>query len=167
MPIVPWPAGTDLAAGRPDWSRLHSLKRRLLAVCFGAGVDSTAMLVALHAAGIRPHIITFADVGAEKPETMAHLERMNAVLAAWGWPPIDICRKIPLASTGYDDLYGNCIANETLPSLAFGMASCSIKYKQIPQDQFIKGARRGPLPQFEHDGWPRPQLRLESLGEGQ
>jgi len=124
--------------------RLRPLKRRLIAVCFGAGVDSTAMLVALYLAGIRPHVITFADVGAEKPETMTHLDRMNAVLASWGWPPITACRKIPLASTGYDDLYGNCIANETLPSLAFGMKSCSIKWKQRPQDQAIKGARSGP-----------------------
>ncbi|SNS68615.1 hypothetical protein SAMN06295912_11277 [Sphingomonas laterariae] len=107
-------------------SRLRPLKRRLLAVCFGAGVDSTAMLVALRLAGIRPHVITFADVGAEKPETMAHVELMNALLALWGWLPISICRKLPLPSTGYDDLYGNCIANETLPSLAFGMKSCSL-----------------------------------------
>lgn len=105
---------------------LRPLKHRLLAVCFGAGVDSTAMLVALRLAGIRPQVITFADVGAEKPETIAHVELMNALLASWGWPPISVCRKIPLASTGYDDLYGNCIANETLPSLAFGMKSCSL-----------------------------------------
>jgi len=52
---------------------------------------------------------------------MVHLDRIAAILADWGWPPIIVCRKIPLASTGYEDLYGNCIVNETLPSLAFGM----------------------------------------------
>lgn len=142
--------------GSPSFvrERLQPLRRRLLAACFGAGVDSTAMLVALHLAGIRPHVITFADVGeGEKPETIAHVHRMNEVLASWGWPPVATCRKVPLASTGYDSLYGNCIANETLPSLAFGMKSCSIKWKQKPQDQFIKGARSGPNAGPPHPVW--------------
>lgn len=138
--------------------RLASLlKGRLLAVCFGSGVDSTAMLVALHLAGARPHVITFADTGAEKPETMAHLDRTNTVLDAWCWDPIVVCRKVPLASTGYDDLYGNCIANETLPSLAFGRKSCSIKWKQKPQDQAIKGARSGPNAAPPHPIWIEAQ----------
>lgn len=138
-------------------SRLRPLKHRLLAACFGAGVDSTAMLVALHLAGIQPHVITFADVGAEKPETIAHLGRMDAVLESWGWPPISVCRKIPLASTGYDDLYGNCIVNQTLPSLAFGKKSCSGKWKQSPQDQFLKGVRSGPNAAPPHPLWIEAQ----------
>lgn len=96
------------------------LAGRLLAVCYGAGVDSTALLVALKLADLRPDVITFADLAAEKPETMAHLDRVGAVLGQWGWPDITICRKKTLPGTGYDDLYGNCIANQTLPSLASG-----------------------------------------------
>lgn len=136
---------------------LSALDGRLLAACFGAGVDSTAMLVALHLAGLRPHVISFADLAAEKPETMVHLDRMNAVLATWGWPPITICRKSTLASTGYDDLYGNCIANETLPSRAFGLKSCSIKWKQKPQDQLLKGSRSGPNAAPPHPVWEEAQ----------
>lgn len=126
---------------------------RLVALSFGAGVDSTAMLVALRVAGIRPDVITFADTGGEKPETLAHLARMNLVLASWKWPLIDVCRKVPMASTGYVDLFGNCMDNETLPSLAFGMKSCSIKWKQDPQDYFIKGAKRGPNACAPHPLW--------------
>lgn len=129
------------------------LEGRQVVVSFGAGVDSTAMLVALRAAGIRPALITFANTNAEKPESLAHLARMNQVLAAWGWPLIQICRKVPMAATGYSDLEGNCLANETLPSLAFGMKSCSIKWKQVPQDQFIKGAMRGPNKCDPHPVW--------------
>ncbi|MCX4177839.1 MULTISPECIES: hypothetical protein [Paraburkholderia] len=130
-----------------------ALAGRTLALCFGSGVDSTAMLVALHAAGIRPDVITFADTGGEKPETIKHLDLMNTVLREWGWPLIDVCRKIPLASTGYADLYGNCLANETLPSLAFGMKSCSIKWKAAIQDQFLKGAKSGPNARLPHPLW--------------
>lgn len=130
-----------------------ALAERPLVVCFGSGVDSTAMLVALHEAELRPRVITFADTGGEKPETIAHIDAMNMVLTDWGWPTIDVCRKVPLASTGYTDLYGNCLKNETLPSLAFGMKSCSIKWKQDPQDQFLKGVSRGPNARPAHPLW--------------
>lgn len=134
-----------------------ALDGRLISLSFGAGVDSTAMIVALHAAGIVPRIITFADTGGEKPETLEHIERMNVILASWNWPLITICRKIPKATTGYTDLYGNCLANETLPSLAFGKKGCSQKWKRIPQDQFIKGVSRGPNKCEPHPIWTESQ----------
>lgn len=130
-----------------------ALSGRPLAVCYGAGVDSTAMLVALKLAGLRPGIITFADTVAEKPPTLQHLDRMDDVLAGWGWSPIVRCRKKTLPATGYEDLYGNCIANETLPSLAFGLKSCSIKWKHGSQDQAIKGAASGPNASVAHPIW--------------
>jgi hypothetical protein len=140
-----------------------ALAGRLMALCFGAGVDSTAMLVALRAAELRPDVITFADTGGEKPDTLAHADRMNQVLRSWGWPAIDLCRKVPKASTGYLDLYGNCLANETLPSLAFGLKSCSIKWKQVPQDQHMKGARSGPSRRPPHPVWLRAQASGERI----
>lgn len=141
----------------------EALSGRLLAACFGAGVDSTGMLVALKLADLRPDIITFADLEAEKPPTIEHLDRMNQVLADWGWEPITIVRKRTLPDTGYSDLYGNCIVNETLPSLAFGMKSCSIKWKQKPQDQVIKGAKSGPNASQPHPIWLAAQARGERI----
>ena len=138
-----------------------ALEGRLIAACFGSGVDSTAMLIALHEANIKPDIISFADTGGEKPNTLIHLEKMNEVLAAWGWPLIDVCVKQTLDSTSYNDLYGNCVDNQTLPSLAFGMKSCSIKWKQQPQDNFIKGVARGPNKRDAHPIWQK-SLALDS-----
>jgi len=134
--------------------------RRLLAgrtvvVCFGAGVDSTAMLVLLHACGIRPDAITFGDTGGEKKETLLHLARMNDVLDGWGWPMVTQCQKRTLATTGYSDLEGNCLKNETLPSLAFGLKSCSLKWKSGPQNQFLMGVTKGPAKRPPHDLWLR------------
>jgi hypothetical protein len=136
---------------------------RTIAVCFGSGVDSTAMLVALFLAGIRPDVITFADTGGEKPETYTHVERINVVLAAWGWPLIQTVSKKTKASTGYTTLEGNCVENQTLPSLAFGMKSCSIKWKQGPQDQFLKGAISGPNARDPHPLWISTQARGERI----
>jgi len=140
-----------------------ALGGRILAVCYGAGVDSTAMLIALQQAALRPAIITFADLQAEKPPTLDHLDRMDRVLAGWSWPAIVRCRKETLPRTGYSDLYGNCIANETLPSLAFGLKSCSIKWKQKPQDQAIKGAKTGPNAALPHPAWIEAQRRGERI----
>lgn len=133
----------------------HALLGRLQVVCFGAGLDSSAMLVALHEADLKPDVITFANTGGEKKATMLHLDRMNKVLASWGWPQIDVCVKKTLPTTPYDDLYGNCISNETLPSLAFGLKSCSIKYKQGPQDSFLIGVKSGPFKHPPHPLWDR------------
>lgn len=135
-----------------------SLCGKLLALAFGSGVDSTALLVALHEAGIRPDVITFANTGGEKPETIAHIDRVNRVLTEWGWPLVVMVHKQPLPGTGYVDLYGNCWKNETLPSLAFGMKSCSIKWKQVPQDQYIKGCKRGPGKRDPHAVWQQSQV---------
>lgn len=135
------------------------LSGRLIALCFGAGVDSTAMMVALRDAGIRPDVITFANTGGEKPETLDHVAKMNDVLSSWGWPLVDEVRKVPQASTGYADLYGNCLSNVTLPSLAYGRKSCSEKWKRVPQDQFIKGVTRGEAKRRPHPVWEEAQAR--------
>ena len=128
-------------------------------VCYGGGVDSTAMLILLKRQGLRPDAITFADVGGEKPETYETVKRMNTWCIDNGFPAVTVCTKATLPTTGYSDLTGNCIDNETLPSLAFGMKSCSIKWKQGPQDQYIKGCKRGPNQCDPHPLWIDCQAR--------
>lgn len=126
-------------------------------VCFGAGVDSTAMLGALHEADITPDLILFGDTGGEKPETYEHARTMDAHLARFGFPSVTWVKYNTKADTSYNDLGGNCLDNETLPSLAFGMKSCSIKWKHQPQDQFLKGVKRGPNKQDPHPIWTNSQ----------
>jgi hypothetical protein len=140
-----------------------ALAGRPVQVCFGAGVDSTAMLVALKRAGVRPDLITFADTGGEKRATYDHVERMQPVLKAWGWPAIDAVKYKTKPGTPYNTLEGNCVKNETLPSLAFGMKSCSIKWKHGPQDQFLMGAKSGPNACDPHPLWLRAQARWERV----
>jgi|10_taG_2_1085330.scaffolds.fasta_scaffold00143_10 hypothetical protein len=126
-------------------------------LCNGLGVDSTAVSVLLHSEGIRPDVITFADTGGEKPETLAHRHILNEWYASIGWPQITVCAKVTLPSTSYEDLTGNCHDNETLPSLAFGKKSCSIKWKQIPQDYFLKGCKAPHNPIPVHPLWAEYQ----------
>jgi hypothetical protein len=102
------------------------------AVSYGLGVDSTAMLVELVRRGIRPDLILFADTGAELPETYAYLPVMDEYLRAHGFPEVVVVRK----RSKHRSLYDNCLSNETLPSLAFGMKSCSLKWKVDPMNAY-------------------------------
>lgn len=105
---------------------------------YGAGVDSTAMLIELLARGERLDAVLFADVGAERPATYAFLDLFRAWLAARdvaltvvryqprnfkNWPP-------------YATIEENLLANGTLPSIAFSGAghTCSLKWKVAPQE---------------------------------
>lgn len=108
-----------------------------IVVSYGVGVDSTAMLVAMHQHGIRPDLILFADPKGEKPETYAYLPIINAWLAKVGFPEVTrVCYQPKRAP--YATLEEKCLANETLPSLAFGKHSCSIVFKAEPQDKYIR-----------------------------
>lgn len=112
-------------------------------VSFGGGVDSTALLVEMARRGERIDRVLFADTGGEKPETYAHVERMSKWLVDHGLPAVETVAYRPVRAP-YKTLEGNCLANETLPSLSFGRRSCSSKFKHEVMDRHVEGVRRGP-----------------------
>lgn len=112
-----------------------------LLLAYGLGVDSTAALVLWEAHGIRPDGILFADVGGEKDETYAYLPIINEWLAARKWPAVTVVRNVVQDFKHYppySDLESNCLTNGTLPSLAFGFKSCSLKWKVTPQNKWTE-----------------------------
>jgi 3'-phosphoadenosine 5'-phosphosulfate sulfotransferase (PAPS reductase)/FAD synthetase len=109
-------------------------------VAYGAGVDSTAMILGMIDRGERIDLVLHADTGSEKPETEAYRDMFLAWLRARGirceivryqpqrfkhWPP-------------YRSLDENCFTNGTLPSISFGRHSCSLKWKVEPQDAWLE-----------------------------
>jgi hypothetical protein len=128
-----------LTAGMP-WAlpvvhHVSNYHRAPLCVAYGMGVDSTAMLVGMWRRGIRPDLITFADTGGEKPETYEYLATINEWLRGVGFPDVTVVRYAGRHSR-YSTLEGNCLANETLPSLAFGGKGCSLKFKAAVQNAY-------------------------------
>lgn len=111
----------------PDWP---------LVVAYGLGVNSTALLVELAARGVRPDLVLFADTGGEKPETYAYLPTVQEYLAGVGLPPVVTVRYEPKTAP-YRTLEGQCLHTGTLPSLAYGGKSCSLKWKRTPQDRYV------------------------------
>ncbi len=116
------------------------VKQPVMVAC-GVGVDSVALLVLLKQRGERPDAILFANVGdnegdgGEKPETYAYLEQ---VLQPWlrkvGFPECVVVHR----NGKHASLYENCVANETLPSQAYGYKGCSMKWKIEPQNQWAR-----------------------------
>ncbi len=110
-----------------------------LVVAYGLGVDSTAMLIGMQAIGMRPDLILFADTGNEKQETYDYLPIIQEWLASVSFPLVRMVRKVVMDFKHWPPYYSlgeNCLTNGTLPSLAFGFKSCSLKWKVYPQDQF-------------------------------
>jgi hypothetical protein len=107
-----------------------------LVVAYGLGVNSTAMLVEFVGRGIRPDLILFADTGGEKPETYAYMPTVQEYLRRVRFPPVVTVRYEPVRAA-YRTLEEQCLYTGTLPSLAYGGKSCSLKYKRTPQDRYI------------------------------
>jgi len=103
-----------------------------LIVSFGGGVNSTAMLVEFVRRGVAIDAILFADTGGERPETYEHVWRFAAWLVEQGAPPVHIVHKGGRVET----LEQNCLREKMLPSLAYGKAGCSHKYKIEPQERW-------------------------------
>ena len=103
-----------------------------IAVAYGAGVDSTAMLIGLRDRNVPVTLIMFADTGSEKPGTYSYLPIIKAWLAQNRMPSLTILkRRSPRA--GDSSLHGECLRKRVLPSLAYGGHSCSLKWKVEPQ----------------------------------
>ena len=63
-----------------QWALDHSpdaLKGRKIAVAYGGGSNSTALLLRFHELGIVPNLILFADTGGERPDVYKGIEQLN------------------------------------------------------------------------------------------
>jgi len=104
-------------------------------VAYGAGTNSTAMLVGLYERGEKVDLILFADTGGERPETYRHVHVVSEWCKSVGFPEIITVKKVTRDGEILT-LEQNCINENMLPSIAYGFKSCSLKYKVAPQDKF-------------------------------
>ncbi len=100
-------------------------------ISYGAGTNSTAMLVGLHDRGERPDLILFADTGGERPETYQHRDTVSDWCESVGFPRI-----VTVAEE--KDLETDCLTRGALPGIAYGFKSCSDHYKIRPQKRWLK-----------------------------
>lgn len=119
---------------------LASGVRSPLVVAYGLGTDSTAMLIGYYQRGIRPDLILFADVGAERERTYEYLPVINAWLRSIGFPEVTVVRYSPRDFKHwphYHTIEENILTNVSLPAIAYGGHSCSSKWKISAQDKYL------------------------------
>lgn len=104
-------------------------------VAYGAGTNSTAMLVEMQRREMRPDAIVFADTGGEEPRTYAYLDTVRAWLERAGFPPITVVRR---QHDNQETLEANCLRFGKLPSVAYGYKTCSQEYKRRPQERWAR-----------------------------
>lgn len=117
---------------------------------WGAGTNSTAMIIELVRRGEIPEMTLLAAMP-EQP----HTRRLIPVFRQWmddHGVPNEIVEYQPRFFkqwARYGSLLEACLTNSTLPSIAFGLHSCSARHKISPQDKWVKG-------------WPPAQHAWES-----
>lgn len=98
---------------------------------YGAGTNSTALLIECVKRGIMVHKIVFSDTGGEKPHTYDYIHYFSDWLVKEGFPAIEWTKKGGIQET----LEENCYRMNSLPSIAYGFKTCSSKFKIEPQDR--------------------------------
>lgn len=107
---------------------------------WGAGIDSTAMIIELAERGCAPDLVLMADTVSEFPATDHFVPIFRRWMSERGIAN-EIVQYRPTRLNGrpsYDGLLEYLLATATLPSIAFGQHSCSLKWKVAPQHQFVK-----------------------------
>jgi hypothetical protein len=104
-------------------------------VAFGAGLNSTAMLIGCVFKGQPLDLILFADTGNERPETYLHCEQVSDWLEKHGYPGVEVVSR----DGEYESLGDRCKGEDMGPSLAYGFRrkACSQKWKVAPQKKRI------------------------------
>lgn len=110
---------------------------------YGAGVNSTAMLIGMVERGEKVDLILFADTGGETPDTIEYIRKFTKWLVNHGFPKIVVVCKTTKRAGRFRGagevltLERMCLEQKVLPSIAYGMKSCSLKFKREPQDEYI------------------------------
>lgn len=107
---------------------------------FGAGDNSTAMVIGMVQRDEPIHHILFSDPGAERPGTYHHIETFSAWLVSRGYPAIKTIRRAPaiVGNSTAATLEEECLMRGQLPGIAYGFKSCSDKWKMQPFRTWLK-----------------------------
>ncbi len=102
---------------------------------YGAGTNSTAMIIECLNRGEQIDYILFADTGGERPETYEYVNLFGSYLKQYGKQIITVHNVF--RSGERQLLEQECIKRKTAPSIVYGYKTCSGKYKIAPQDKFM------------------------------
>jgi len=117
----------------------HSFDHKVL---MGGMGDDTAMLIAeLYARGLEPDEIVFCDTESEFPHTYKFIEYLKKWSEEKKWSKIVILNKLDKDGEPLS-VIGNCINKKTLPAVAFGSKSCSLRFKMETADLYFNNSEK-------------------------
>jgi hypothetical protein len=108
----------------------------------GGGVDSTAALIRLVQEKKPIDFVFFSNTGGasaqgEKMATYQHVRLLTRWLKSKGYP------RVKTLIYNKEGLYREIWRLETLPPIAFGFKTCSLKWKKEPVDRYVKKHLKG------------------------
>ena len=126
----------------------------VIIVTYGAGTNSTALLIECFNRGIKIDLIIFSDTGAERPHTYQYVKTFSKWLVDNGMPEIVTVRKGGNGET----LEEECLRMKCLPPIAYGFKTCSHKYKIQPVDKYLNNW------QPSKDVWKKDEKATKFIG---
>lgn len=127
---------------------------------YGAGVNSTAMLLLWLAEGRRLDYVVFSDTGGERPVTLAWVARVQAWLEQ-NHPKVAFV----VVKDANKTLEQHSLATRRLPSLAYGFRSCSVRFKVEPYLRWAVATIPPPTPIVELIGFDAGEVKRVNRGE--
>jgi len=102
----------------------------------GMGTNTIAQLILCTQQGVKFDYILFSNTGGERRKTYNYIPIMNKWLVANGQPKVKILRQLN-KDKKFIGLYNDVYQRKSLPAIAFGYKTCSLKFKKGPFDVFI------------------------------
>lgn len=127
---------------------------------YGAGVNSTAMLLLWLAEGRRLDYVCFSDTGGERPATLAWVERVRLWLERHH-PAV----RFVVVRDGSKTLEQHALDTRRLPALAYGKRSCSVRFKVEPYLAWVTKEVPPPIPTQELIGFDADEAKRVNRGE--
>lgn len=104
--------------------------------------DDTAMLIAeLYERGMEPDELVFCDTGSEFPHTYKFVEYLKAWTEKKNWSKVVILKKLDKFKKPLS-VIGLCQSQKTLPAVAFGSKSCSLRFKAETADLYFNNHKK-------------------------
>jgi len=102
----------------------------------GAGDDSTMVIAELYERGMEPNELIFCDTGSEFPHTYEFIEYLKKWCKEKNWSKVVTLRKFDKFKQPLS-VISLCQKQDTLPAVAFGSKSCSLRFKTETADKYF------------------------------
>ena len=108
----------------------------MVVVSYGAGTNSTTLIIEMIRRGEPIDLIEFADTGGERPTTYEFLALFSE------WVKLQIGIRIEIVRD-HRTLEDDCLIRKALPSVVYGRKSCSLRFKRAAQRRYLRQNYKG------------------------